>query len=161
MSKVFAKLTVATACVALLGAGAVVAIAANESESSGNAAQTQYGTGGQGCTPGYWKKHTGSWVGYSMTDTFDEVFGVKYFGSLTLLEAAGLGGGGFNALARHAVAALLNASNPDVDYDLTEAEIIELVQKAFSTKDPELVKDEFEAFNESGCSIDAHGKPIG
>ncbi len=37
-------------------------------------------------------------------------------------------GGGVNALARHAVAALLNASSPDVDSDFTVAQVIAIVQ---------------------------------
>ena len=40
-----------------------------------------------------------------------------------------------NALARHAVAALLNASNPDVDSDFTTAEVIALVQDAVASGD--------------------------
>jgi hypothetical protein len=152
---------VVVTCLALLVAGVGLAAATKGGKTSdGNAAATQYGTGGQGCTPGYWKNHTGSWIGYAPTDNFDKVFGITHYGSLTLLEAAGLGGGGFNALARHAAAALLNSSNPNVSYDLTTAEIIKLVQKAVSTNDPEPIKDEFAGFNESGCSIDAHGKPI-
>ena len=48
----------------------------------------------------------------------------------TLLDALNSGGGGINALARHAVAAPLNASSPDVDSDFTTAEVIALVQDA-------------------------------
>jgi hypothetical protein len=160
-TKFFRKLGLAIVCLSLLGAGTIVATGTGGATSTGNAAQTEYNTGGQGCTPGYWKNHTGSWYGYSPTDSFDQVFGVKYFGSLTLLEAAGLGGGGFNALARHAVSALLNASNPNVSYGLTTTKIIELVQQAFKTNEPELIKDEFAALNEAGCPIDAHGNPSG
>jgi hypothetical protein len=153
------------ACLALVGAGTTLAIAAKGPKVSGgttaNAAQTQYGTGGQGCTPGYWKNHTGSWQGYSPSANFDKVFGIKHYGSLTLLEAAGLGGGGFNALARHAAAALLNSSNPSISYGLSTAKIIELVQQAVKTNEPELIKDELAGLNESGCPIDAHGKTTG
>jgi hypothetical protein len=149
------------ACLLLVGAGATLAIAAKETNvSGGNAAQTEYNTGGQGCTPGYWKNHTGSWVGYSPTALFDKVFGVTYYGSLTLEQALNAKGGGFNALARHAASALLNSSNSNISYGLTTSEIIALVQKAVKTNEPELIKDEFAALNETECSIDAHGKPI-
>ena len=166
MSSTLRKLGLTIACIALLGAGTTLAVAAKKGTTSGgttaggNAAQTQYGTGGQGCTPGYWKNHTGSWQGYSPSDNFDKIFGIKYFGSLTLQQAAGLGGGGFNALARHAAAALLNSSNPNISYGLSTAKIIELVQQAVKTNEPELIKDDLSGLNESGCSIDAHGKPI-
>jgi hypothetical protein len=155
------KLSVTIACLLLIGAGATFAIAAKKTTnvSGGNAAQTEYNTGGQGCTPGYWKNHTGSWVGYSPTALFDKVFGVTYYGSLTLEQATALKGGGFNALARHAASALLNSSNPNISYGLTTAEVIALVQKAVKTNEPELIKDEFAALNETECSIDAHGKP--
>ena len=53
----------------------------------------------------------------------------------TLLEALKAGGGGQNALARHAVAALLNASSPDVDFDFTTAEVIAMVQDAVASGD--------------------------
>jgi hypothetical protein len=71
----------------------------------------------------------------------------------TLLDALNATGGGVNALARHAVAALLNASNPDVSFDLTPEEVIALVQEAFATGDFERIKDILAAFNEQGCPL--------
>jgi hypothetical protein len=161
VSEALRKLVLVAVCVVTAIGGATLAIASKGGgTSNSNAADTQYGTGGQGCTPGFWKQnHPNTWVGYKTTDTFDSVFGVTHFGSLTLLEAAALGGGGFNALARHATAALLNASNPSISYDLSVAEIIKRVQEAFKANDPEPTKNVFEAFNESSCSIDAHGEP--
>jgi hypothetical protein len=150
------------ACLSLLGAGAAIAVAAKgggTTSIASNAAETQYGKPG-GCTPGFWKNHPELWGDINPNATFDSVFGVKKFGSLTLLEAAGLGGGGYNALARHAVAALLNASNPHIDYGLSADEIIAMVQKAIKAKDPEPTKNAFEALNERGCPIDAHGNPV-
>jgi hypothetical protein len=70
-----------------------------------------------------------------------------------LLEALQQGGGGYKALGRHAVAALLNASNPDVDSDFSEAEVIALVQEAFESGDFEEIKNMLEAANEQGCPI--------
>jgi len=48
----------------------------------------------------------------------------------TLLQMLNARGGGVNALAREAVAALLNESHGDIDYPLNEGEIIALVNAA-------------------------------
>ena len=59
----------------------------------------------------------------------DTTFGVDFFSpDITLIDALNLGGGGNNALARHAVAGLLSAAHPGVDYDYTVAEVIAFVQ---------------------------------
>ncbi len=71
----------------------------------------------------------------------------------TLLEALQSGGGGINALARHAVAALLNASSSDVDSDLTTAEVIDIVQDAVASGDFETAKNLLAASNESVCPL--------
>ena len=111
--------------------------------------------GGEGCTPGFWKQdqHFDSWVGFSPNQSFEAVFGVSVPGTPSLLDALNSGGGGINALMRHAVAALLNASNPDVDSDFTTAEVIALVQEAFATGDFERIKDILAAANEQGCPL--------
>jgi hypothetical protein len=76
-----------------------------------------------GLTPGYWKNHTevwdGSdpeWDGPTPDLYFDEVFGIvgcQVGGYVaphrTLLQVLRQGGGKFDALNRHAVAALLNS----------------------------------------------------
>ena len=90
-----------------------------------------------GCTPGYWRQphHLDSWVptGYTPSDDFDTVFGTNYFvPDITLLEAIWARGGGYNKLARHGTAALLNASNPLVPYPLTVVEVIAAVQNGDS-----------------------------
>lgn len=112
--------------------------------------------GGQGCTPGYWRQehHWDSWVNYSPADDFEVVFGVvASFDPHTLIDAVRLGGGGERAMARHAVAALLNAGNPDVSYLYSEADVIAMVQGAYATGDFEGVKNLFEAQNEAGCPL--------
>ena len=63
------------------------------------------------------------------------------------------GGGGVNALARHAVAALLNAASGDVDSDFTVAEVIALVQDAVESGDFETAKNLLAASNEAGCPL--------
>lgn len=89
------------------------------------------------CTPGYWKNHPGYWHCYSFDDSFECIFGVDVTlqagGKETidypvLMQALNANGGDINALARHAVAALLNASDPDIDYPVSEAQIIAAVQ---------------------------------
>jgi len=110
----------------------------------------------EGFTPGYWKQkqHFSSWVGYTTNQSFETTFGVVIAGSnYSLLEALGLGGGGVNALMRHAVAALLNASNGGVNYKYSTAQVISMVQNAFATGNYEATKNLFEAENEKGGSI--------
>jgi hypothetical protein len=113
--------------------------------------------GTDGCTPGYWKQpqHLDSWTAYVSDDLFDVVFGVdsevRSLGEALHLKG---GKGGFNQLARHAVAALLNAASPDVDYGFTEVEIIALVQDAFASGDAETAKDMLATENELGCPLD-------
>jgi hypothetical protein len=112
---------------------------------------------GQGCTPGFWKNSVGSWppTGYAPNNDFDLVFSVNLFNpNLTLLQALDLGGGGTNALARHAVAALLNASHPDVNFGMTADEVIAAVNAALSGGDVEGTKNMFDTLNNSGCSLD-------
>jgi hypothetical protein len=84
---------------------------------------------------------------------FEAVFGVNVPGNPTLLDALNAGGGGINALMRHAVAALLNASNSDVDSDFTVAQVIALVQEAIEASDIERIKDILAAANEQGCPL--------
>jgi hypothetical protein len=128
--------------------------------------------GGEGCTPGYWKQeqHFDSWTatGYSTADDFCTVFGLTTslcatplahpesgtLDDLTLLDALKLKGGGINALVRHAVAALLNASSPGVSFDLTSGEVISGFQSAIDGGDIDGTKDTFEGYNEQGCPLD-------
>lgn len=122
--------------------------------------------GGQGCTPGFWRQphHFDSWTTYKPNDSIEDPFNIP--GSLklvrpengnvkdlTLLEGVKLRGGDVNALIRHAIAALLNAANPDVSYDLSVAEVISKFNNAVDGGDIEGTKDEFEGFNELGCPL--------
>jgi hypothetical protein len=112
--------------------------------------------GDEGCTPGFWKNHLSSWSGYSTGADFDTTFGVNFFNpNKTLLQAVNLGGGGLNALARHGVAALLNAASGDVDYAYTEAQVIDIVQGdgAFAGLSVTERTNLLVAANEAGCPI--------
>jgi len=111
-----------------------------------------------GCTPGFWKQrhHFEYWVGYSPEDLYEDVFGVEAIAldGKTLLEAAGMGGGGEIALGRHAVAALLNSTNPEVEYFYTTDMVIMAVQEAYASGMFNMVKDDLEMQNELGCTVD-------
>jgi hypothetical protein len=112
------------------------------------------GNGGEGFTPGYWKNHLDEWVGYSPDDVFADVFGVDDTYDWTLGEAVDAKGGHEKALGRHAVAALLNAAHPGVDYPMTEAEVIALVQDAYATGDFKDAADQLAENNELGGDIE-------
>jgi hypothetical protein len=123
----------------------------------------------EGCTPGYWRNHADRWVGVAPTDDFDATFGVDLFDpDITLGTAIWLGGGGVDAFARHATAALLNAyAKADgslgqfVNYPYTVAEVIQMVQDAVANDTIEATKDLFEAANELGCPLsDTKADPV-
>jgi hypothetical protein len=104
--------------------------------------------GGEGCTPGYWKNHLEDWppTGFSTGDDFDSTFGVDLFDpDITLGVAIKAKGGGVNKLARHGTAGLLSAAHPDVNYPISVAEVIALVQAGDA--------DSLVEANELGCDI--------
>ncbi|HEX2141414.1 MAG TPA: hypothetical protein VHK28_03930 [Candidatus Limnocylindria bacterium] len=124
------------------------------------------GGGTEGCTPGYWKQahHFDSWVTYVPTQTLESVFDVPDslgMDNFTLLQALNFGGGGgvegmARNLLRHAVASLLNGSNPNVDSPLTDAEVISATNTALASLNRgtmETQKNIFEDNNELGCPL--------
>ena len=122
------------------------------------AIELENGGGGEGCTPGFWKNHLAAWgpTGFSPGDSFETIFGRDAFtGDPSLLEVMNFRGGGLNRLSAHAVAALLNASHPSVDYDLTPAEVIADWQAAFDAGGGAInaQKNIFVGFNELGCDV--------
>lgn len=157
---------------AALGAGAVFTLSsrpvwANQCSisgmMSGNLSQPQVSC--TGCSPGYWKQpqHLGSWAatGFSTSDTFNAVFGgtqyVRRDGSpYTLLEVLQtLNGNGdpiSTNLGFHAVAALLNAAHPDVNFGYTPGEFIALFQNNY-LKNPGALKDSLDMLNNRGCPL--------
>jgi len=105
-----------------------------------------------GLTPGYWKNHIDDWpAGFAPTDLFDTEFGlVNKNPGLTLEGALRTGGGKFTALNRHAAAALLNSyAFPYPDF-YTTADVIQMVQDAYSSGDWQSAKDTLEYANEYG-----------
>jgi hypothetical protein len=126
----------------------------------------QQALGDQGCTPGYWKNHPASWAatGLSPSQTLEDVFNVPdafTLDNVTLLAALSLSGGpgaggGARLLLHHAVAALLNASHPGVDYPRTAASIISDVNAALATGSRSTMlalKDGFDRDNQLGCPL--------
>lgn len=104
---------------------------------------------GEGCTPGYWKNHTGAWLnGYSPGDEVADVFvEAAAYPDLnddgdddTLLDALNFHGGprdkgAARILLRAAVAAVLNAAHPDVSYPRLKDDVIEDVDDALDSGD--------------------------
>ena len=129
----------------VLGAVMVAAVGVGPAVLSATSANAWF-PGTQGCTPGYWKNHTDAWADtkYSPTDTVGSVFtlpaDLSSFSGETLLAALdGAGGPDLNGateiLLRAAVAGLLNATDPNVDYHGGKALIIKHVNAALATED--------------------------
>lgn len=114
--------------------------------------------GGEGCTPGYWKQpqHFDSWTApYTPSTQFSAVFADAFPGK-TLLQVVSGGGGGLNALGRHAVAALLNTASSGVDYDLSTAQVIAAFNAAYASGNVETIENQkniFAGYNEQGCDL--------
>ncbi|MCM2280469.1 MAG: hypothetical protein NDI61_01330 [Bdellovibrionaceae bacterium] len=128
----------------------------------------EQGDGGdQGCTPGYWKNHPESWAatpyttGQSIASVFANAATWPAIANATLLAALDFPGGpgvegGARILMRAAVAALLNASHPGVDYPRTAAQVISSVNAALASGNRETMLALAEALdddNNLGCPL--------
>lgn len=121
--------------------------------------------GDDGCSPGYWKNHTDSWAdaGLLPGQTAGSVFDVPFpqLANRTLHQSLQGGGGpgalgGARILLRAAVAALLNASHPGVEYPWTAAEVVAEVNAALATGNRSTMlalKDVLDAQNNLGCPL--------
>ena len=120
--------------------------------------------GGEGCTPGYWKNHLDSWAatGYSPNQTLASVFAnTGTLGSSKLLQALKFGGGSSltakkQILLRAAVASLLNAAHPGVDFDQTSASVIAAVNAALASNNAATVlalASSLDTSNNAGCTL--------
>jgi hypothetical protein len=137
--------------------------------------------GGEGCTPGFWKNNAKNWeanawcADYDPDQSFSSVFGVtikiftggnpksssNYITNPSLYEALGANGGGINALARDAVAALLNTCSDCVQYAYSDVgELITDVHDAILAGDAAIdaLHVELDGYNNAGCPIDQHGR---
>ncbi|HPM63769.1 MAG TPA: hypothetical protein PLM88_04460, partial [Bacillota bacterium] len=102
-----------------------------------------YGTADyEGLTPGYWKNHPRSWVGFNTTDLVGDVFDIPAqlsdLADDTLMQALNYGGGrdvigAARNLLRIAVAAVLNAAHPNLNYPMALSDIIEDVNEALAS----------------------------
>jgi hypothetical protein len=123
---------------------------------------TAHETGNEGCTPGFWKNHPEEWP--IPNRTLEEVYNVPdAFGldNRTLLQALSFQGGpGLAGMARnllrHSVAGLLNILHPEIEYPLTETQVINRTNTALnsgSRAQMEAQKNEFASFNSRGCPL--------
>jgi hypothetical protein len=127
--------------------------------------------GDEGLSHGYWKSHPENW-NIATNTSFESYFGVDggdwvvetkgrstTLADISFTDALGLlgNGGGEEALAREAVAAVLNASETDgdgdgigINYKYSVDEIVTMVQSAFASGDANVmnsVKDTLEQQN--------------
>lgn len=123
--------------------------------------------GEEGCTPGFWKNSPASWVGYSPNQTVGSVFSLpagvlnNQLSGNTLMQALNYGGGdnlvgSAQILLRAAVASILNAAHPDVDFTRTAAAVVIDVNTALGTKDRGTIlalAAALDADNNLGCDL--------
>ena len=122
----------------------------------------------EGCTPGYWKQtqHFDSWVatGFNPNQTVGSVFAgaaANPYHNNTLVQALEFGGGGGvngakQILLRAAVAAVLNASHPDIDYQFTTAQVINSVNAALASGNRATIlalASDLDDANNAGCPL--------
>jgi hypothetical protein len=120
----------------------------------------------EGCTPGYWRQthHFDSWVVYTPNQSLESVFDVPNslgMDNVTLANALRFNGGsGLTGAARNllraAVAALLNSSSLDVNYALTTAEVIQLVNTALASNNRNTMLTlaaQLDRYNNRGCPL--------
>jgi hypothetical protein len=121
----------------------------------------------EGCSPGYWKNHLDAWVDtdYAPNHTVSSVFTLpaelSSLSGETLLKALGGGGGrglvgAAKILLRAAVAAVLNASNPNVEFGSTPAAIINDVNQALASKNRQTIlalATKLDTLNNRGCPL--------
>jgi len=138
-------------------------------------------TGNEGCTPGYWKNNAVKWgssawipTGYNKTMLLGNVFTIPACvnhgtGNNTLLQALSYKGGSgvkgaAQILLRSAVAALLNAAHPDINYYMSDPQdVIDAVNAALASCNRTTMLAlyaELDLHNNDGCVLDMHGNPI-
>jgi hypothetical protein len=89
---------------------------------------------GSACQNYFWSNTSRypQWQVYQPSQSFNSVFGRNvYSPSYTLGQTVAQSGSGVNYLARHAVAALLNAAHSQVSYPYSTQEVIQKFQAAY------------------------------
>jgi len=124
------------------------------------------GTGNEGCSLGFFKNHPGAFPSpYTTQTTLGSVFPClsnTTLSDVTLQEALGFKGGSgvegaTRILLRQAVAALLNAASPDVNYPLTVEQVVTQVCGAIATNNREAILElasQLDEDNNLGCPLD-------
>lgn len=112
----------------------------------------------QGCSQGFWGNlnNLEHWLptGFLPTNLFNMVFNRAAFSAtFTLLQAVNQPRGQLNALGRQAVAALLNAAHPNIDFPLTVNQVIQRFQTAFDSGVYGPTTDFFEELNTAFCPL--------
>ncbi|MAU10194.1 MAG: hypothetical protein CL607_10260 [Anaerolineaceae bacterium] len=102
--------------------------------------------GEQGCTLGYWKNHPESWVGYSPSQLYSDVFGVGP--AITLMDALNARGGHEKRFLRQSTAALLSEAHPGVAYPISG--VIGIVQANYWNDN---LSTTFDSANNLGCPL--------
>ncbi len=123
--------------------------------------------GNDGCSHGYWKNHSDSWEAtpYSGDDLVADVFAAAddYAAGAATLDAAlrfhgGPGAaGGSRILLRQAVASLLNATHPDVDFAHSGDSVIDQVDEALESGSRSAMLElagDLDDDNNAGCTLD-------
>lgn len=135
--------------------------------SAGTAYAGEYEECKEGCTPGYWKQaqHFGSWTAPYTPDTnLRDIFvtsPVELVPDDTLLEALNYGGGpgvtgATQILLRAAVAALLNASSPDVSFPVSVGHVVDTTISRIETQYRPTILTRaayFDSINNLGCPL--------
>ncbi len=119
----------------------------------------------EGCSHGFWKNNPSAWgpTGYSTGQKLNTVFNISgSLGHHTLLQALNFGGGSSledakKILLRQAVAAVLNAAHPNVNYPMTPQEVIAAVNTALASNNRNTILNlasSLEAKNNLRCPLE-------
>ncbi len=130
-----------------------------------NDAANYWGVVGEGLSHGYWKTHPEDWdAPITLGQSFESYFGIDLASwstggsgkkastslDVTFEQALALTGGGAYALAREAVAAVLNYYDEDISYGYDLATIKSMVKTAYDTSIYDPTKNLLENENTSG-----------
>jgi hypothetical protein len=119
----------------------------------------------EGKTPGFWKNHPQAWTSpYTPSRSVSSVFsGATAYGlgGDSLMTALSYAGGGSDTgaariLLRQAVAAVLNAAHPQIDYPLSVDSIVSQVNAALASHNRDTMldlKDTLDEYNNLGADL--------
>ncbi len=127
----------------------------DDCDDDGDNAPPPTGEHHNGCSTKYWKDdaHKKQWKMFKSGDRFGAVCKVDSGGNRKLIDTLDVHGGGSKALGRQAVAALLNATNPNVNYYYSASEVKAMVQNAYATKDFTTPTGLLKKYNNMGCPL--------